>query len=246
MTGRLRLLTLTAAVCVAAAIAVFLLTRRGRRHPEGLSPSLQPETEAAADAQHPGRAAGVAAGPQAEKAPGPESGAPAAPAPATRAPRLVDRALSDFEDGTDQGWSGGTAVEGGQESKFALQCAEPGRPMKLPEQVRVGEETAVQFGLYTDREMKLIQFLGWCPAEGTNFNYLIRDYEPGRWTRVRIRLSELFTWKGLHEPVGNTLEMVGVWPKGPPDAVVRIDNVRVFAEPQPEPEATGPEAQRTF
>lgn len=48
---------------------------------------------------------------------------------------------------------------------------------------------------------------------------------------ARIKLRNLFTWEGFYEPVGKVLEHMAVWPKGPADAVVKIDNLRVADEP---------------
>ncbi len=245
MTARMRILGVALAACAALAVVAFLLCRPRQAHP-GRVPQVGVEATGLGQAEEP-----IRPEPQGTEPP-PDIRQANQPPPATGGlkeerptVRLADRVLSDFENGTDQGWSCGAAVEGGQESKFALQCTELGKPMALDESVRMGEKTSLSFGFYTDRALDETQFFGWCPAEGDNFRYIIWDYEPGEWVEVRIRLSELFTWKGLHEPVGNVLENIVIWPKGPPEAVVRIDNVRVSAEPQPEPEPE-PEAPGTF
>jgi len=151
-------------------------------------------------------------------------------------PRLADRKLSDFEDGTDQGWDRGKVVEGGRESKFALQCTEIGKPMVLEGEFHIGDETVLHFELFTDRELEEVQFFGWSPDVGKNLRLMIRDYKPGQWVAVKLRLSEAFTWRDPVEPAGASLQNLSIWPKGPAEAVVKIDNVRLTREPQPGPE----------
>ena len=164
------------------------------------------------------------------------------------APRLGDRRLADFEDGKDQGWDGGKVVEGGQESKFALQCAEVGKRMVLEGEYLIGEEATLHFGLFADRELEEIQFFGWSPDVGKNLRLIIRDYKPGQWVDVKLRLSEAFTWQDPVEPAGASLQDLSIWPKGPAEAVVKIDNVRITREPQPapEPEPVAPLAPGEF
>ena len=152
---------------------------------------------------------------------------------------LVDRAISDFEDGTNQGWGGGKVVQGGHGDKFALQFANMGRRMLLERGFNIGRETALQFGLYTTAGVKEIEFFAWSPDARKNFRHIIRDHKAGRWVDVKLRLSEAFTWRDPVNPVGKSLENICLWAKGPDDAVVKIDNVRITKEPLTTPAPAG-------
>ena len=167
--------------------------------------------------------------------------------------QLLRYKTSDFEDGTDQGWTGGTIVEGGKDSGHALQCVEIGKPMRWMHDVQVNKRTVVYLDLYIDKPMSEVQFFGRSDGIAQPFRYMIRDYVPGQWVPVKIKLSRLFTWEGLFEPVGQKLEHIAVWPQGPQETVVKIDNVRVIDEPDPnfepvteKPGATGTVKPETF
>jgi len=152
---------------------------------------------------------------------------------------LVDRAISDFENGTNQGWGGGKVVQGGHGDKFALQFADMGRRMLLEREFNIGRDTALQFGLYTTKGVKEIEFFAWSPDARKNFRHIIRDHKAGRWVDVKLRLSEAFTWRDPVDPAGKSLENICLWAKGPDDAVVKIDNVRITKEPLTTPAPAG-------
>jgi len=166
--------------------------------------------------------------PQAEVAPRPPaSESSAAEAPAAEKPKEV-LFSEDFESGEADGWTGVTVVEGGAgDSKFAAQGTVGKNPEYWGLDIVAEPSITVSLDIYLEGPPASMQILTFAKKAQDNFHYEIQNLSPGRWHHIEASLAEFSSWSGA-TLIGDTIQNINIWVKGPPGSTFRLDNVMLY------------------